>query len=728
MSLFASKGLFRRKTPVILQMEVTECGAACLAMILGAHGHPITLEEARIACATARDGVDAARLVMAARSYGLETVGLRREPEQLVELSLPLVIHWNFDHFVVLEKVTRGRFVILDPACGRRTLDRTEFGRSFTGVVLTFEPGETFVRTKMLRSTFGLLLDEARHSPDAMALSAVLGVLAIVPALVMTAAIGVFTDHVIGQSRTEWNLYVLAALAGAGLFQFVLAGVSAWIVAALRIKIATHVAVGGFWRALFLPGSFFAQRSAGEIVSRLRLGSEVGGIVAGPVSRLLPDAMTALGYLAILTLYAPVLGAAVGVVTLLNLLSMALLSQRVAAANALSQVAEGAAAGTLAAGFASLDTYRLHGRERVLIERLAAAEDVALDREQRISALRAVGSAAPVVSGLLMTIVVLGVGAVLVMQGTLTLGGYIACQMIAGLLNAPIIAIAMSVPLMQEAAGAFARIDDLRRYPIASAFEEGRAIATPARITGHLKLERVSYGFALGQPLLKDITLEFQPGRLVAIMGPSGSGKSTLARLAAGLITPDSGQVRLDDVPLELWPQTMLRRVLQYVPQQSAVFSGSIDDNLKLWDSGIAQTDIARAITASGLQRVVALRSGGMQAQLTAHAPQISGGEAQRLALARALARNPAILVLDETTSALDMAAEAAVLDALRETGSTVVIVTHRPGTASRCDEIILLNAAAIVGRGPPEAILAGDDVNEGQRVKPTAPGAMKVA
>jgi ABC-type bacteriocin/lantibiotic exporter with double-glycine peptidase domain len=699
------------RTPVVLQMEAAECGAACLAMIMGAYGHSITLEESRAACATARDGVDAARLILAARSYGLEAHGYRREPEALAHMQLPMVLHWNFDHFVVLEKAGKRRFTILDPASGRRVVSRAEFGKSFTGVALSFTPGEHFVRMRSRRSTFRLLLEEANQSRDAVIASAVLGVVGILPALALSAAVSAFVDHIVGQSRVEWSAYLLLALAMVAAVQVLIAVVDARIAASLRTKISTHVAVRGFWRSLFLPTAFFAQRSAGEIVSRLRLGAEIGSVVAGPVMRTIPDVTVVLGYLCILMLISPMLAAAVAGVAFLNLFSMAMLSRRVAAANASLQVAEGAASGAMTAGFAALETYRLHGREMLLVERLAAAEDRALDREQRIGLLRTIGSAAPVASGLLISVVVLGVGSLLVMQGAITLGGLIACQMLAGLINGPVVAIAASVPRMQEAAGAFARIDDLNRHPIAGLFQGERRLEAPGQIQGRLQIKDMTFGFSPGQPFLQDITLEIAPGRIVAVMGPSGSGKSTLARIAAGIADPDSGEVSLDGLPLGNWPQGALRRALQYIPQQSAVFSGSIDDNLQLWDERVEQADIARALQLAGLVDVVGRRSGGTQAKINAHAPELSGGEVQRLAIARALARNPAILILDETTSALDMAAEAALLLRLRKTGATVIIVTHRISAAERCDEVVLMAEGRIIARGSPADLLRKDEV-----------------
>lgn len=488
----------RKRVPVVLQMEAAECGAACLAMLLGAHGRQISLEEARIACSTSRDGVDAARLIAAGETFGLVCRGLRLEPADLDTLPMPAILHWNFEHFVVLERVAARGYMIVDPAVGRRWVDRGEFGRSFTGIVLSFAPGPEFVRSAARRSTLGQLIEEAFQSKDAIAVGAVLGLLEIVPAIALAGAIGAFTDQVAGTGQQSWSPWIVVVLAAVCLMQFLNAIVGGRVVAAFRAKVATHVAVSGFWRVLHLPISFFAERSAGEVVSRLRLGSELGGIVAGPLARMLPDLVAAAGFLAVLAALAPKVAVAVAVVAAVSVAAMIALSQRVATANAAWQIAEGAAAGAMIAGFDALATYKLHGREHLFIERQAALEDVALDREQRVGLLRALANAAPAAFGLVTTVTVLATGALLVMDGNLTLGGLIACQLIAGLLNAPVAGLAAAFPRLQEATGAFARIDDLARHPLAHGFSRERQSAGPVKVQGRIVLDRVGFAFDSG--------------------------------------------------------------------------------------------------------------------------------------------------------------------------------------------------------------------------------------
>jgi ABC-type bacteriocin/lantibiotic exporter with double-glycine peptidase domain len=610
----------------------------------------------------------------------------------------------------VLESCRRGRFVIHDPAAGRRVLDRGEFGQSFTGIALVLQPGPSFRRGGRFSPTARRLLAEAARAPDAVLGAALLGLVAIVPGLAITGAIAVFSDHVIGQERFDWAPAVLGILLVAGLVQFMIAILNGLIAAALRAKIAAQVAAGGMWRTLHLPISFFAQRSAGEIVSRLNRNAERGQVVATSLLRLMPDGIALFGYLSALAAFAPTIAAVIAAVALVNFLLMGRLATRISVANAALQVAEGVAAGALTTGIAALDNYRLHGREMLLLERVTAAEDKTLEHERRIGLLRTIGTVAQQFSAMLMMAIVLCLGAWLVMQGQLTLGGLIACQVLAGLLNAPLIGMAGAMPNLHEAAGAYTHIGERKNYPSARLVEASELAANlPLPCRGRLRLDAIRFGFAPGNPLFEDVTLDFEPGRLVAIMGASGAGKSTLARIAAGLIEPWEGRVMLDGVPLEQWPQDELRRELAYVPQQAAVFSASIKENLTLRDAMVTEPDLAAALARAGLQNVVAGRSAGIETLLSGHAPGLSGGEVQRLALARALARKPRVLILDETTSALDFATETGILDQLRRSGASVLIVTHRVGTAMRCDELVLIAGGGRIIRGEAKSTPAKD-------------------
>ncbi|MCG8543070.1 MAG: cysteine peptidase family C39 domain-containing protein [Alphaproteobacteria bacterium] len=690
---------FGRRTRLVLQMESAECGAACLAMVMSAHGRDITLEEARARCGTSRDGIDAAALVRAAESYGLDTKALAREPESLADLPLPAILHWNFDHFVVLESVRGSHFVLLDPATGKRTVDRTEMGRGFTGLALAFAPGEAFEPGGTRPSVMRAMLQQASGSRDALLIVSVCGVAGIVPGLALSGAVQTYAEQVIGEGRKEWFFVIVAALLGIIAVQMTLAVLREWTVAALKTKIAASVAARAFEHALFLPLAFFAQRNAGEVVSRLRIGSEIGGTVAGPLAQLLPNTIVALGYLAIMTAYDAVLGAVAAAVAAVTLLLLVDLSGRLTEATRLQAVLEGNASGVATAGFMAFGAFRLLGRENLFARRWMTAEEAALDAEQRLGLIKTLATVGPASLSLFITICVLSVGSVRAMAGDLTIGDLMALQVLAGLLAAPIASIAEHYCGLQEAAGALARLDDVIEHPADTIVRRRADRAGEDRHDGAvaaagLQLRDLRFGYGTGPDLFSNVSFDLEPGVLTAVTGPSGSGKSTLARIAAGMLAPRAGRVLFAERPLDEWLHDDLRRRLLYVPQSSAVLTASIRENITMWDETIDAAAIEEALDLVGATEVVA-RAGGLGARLSSHEPSLSGGEIQRLALARAIVRRPDVLILDEITSALDPLCEQRVLAGLRRSGAAVLLVTHRRGSVRRCDRVLALD-----GRG----------------------------
>lgn len=695
----------RGAVPVVLQMEAAECGAACLAMVLAFHGRHVPLEIVRERCDVSRDGLNAAQLKRAAVDFGFDVKSLRCEPEDLGRLPTPMILHWNFDHYVVLEKVGATHFHLVDPAIGRRTVDRRAFGRSFTGVVLIVDPGARFERAGRSASVLRTLADEARRSPDAMLMAGLARIAGTIPGIALAGAIGLFVDYVAGDGETGWGAALVAGLAAIMLLQGLLAILSGRIAAAFRVKIAVHVAARGFWHALSLPSGFFQQRNVGDLVARLRLGADIGGAVAGPLASLVPDLLAIVVYLAVLALFGFPVALTAAVVAAANCASLALLARRIEEANRTLQVVEGSAAGVGTAGFAALATYRMHGREDLLKARLAAAEDSALDAEQRMGWLTSLAALGPLASGLLLSAAALMVCAWLVMDGRLSLGSLLAVQTLVGLLAEPVVAVAAGLTSLQRAAGALMRVGDLLDHPVAPGLAPGRQRQLPGTVEGRLTLHGVGFDFAGGGRLFESVDLEVGPGELVALTGISGAGKSTLARIAAGLVPATRGVALIDGVPVGDWPCDALRRAVQYVPQHSAVFTGTIEQNVSVWDDAIDGQLVAEAIAAVGLEPRLVRGAAGLAGWIAPGGTTLSGGEIQRLALARALVRRPRLFVLDEPTSALDTLSEQAVMAMLRRTGAAVLVVTHRAGTAARCDRTFALCDGRLVRQGSREDV-----------------------
>lgn len=709
------------KARIVLQMEAAECGAACLTMILSAYGREIQLEEAREKCGTSRDGVDAAALSRAAVSYGMQVKAIRCEPETLADIPLPAILHWNFNHFVVLEAVTRNHFVLLDPACGRRAVTRAEMGRGLTGLVLAMVPGNDFEEGGTRPRVLPALLRQTRGSLDALGLVFLLGIAGIIPGLVLSGAVQTFANHVVGQDHAHWLGFVLAALSGAVMLQVAIGALREWVVTSLKAKIGIAVATKAFKYSLFLPMGFFAQRNVGEVVSRLRIGSEIGGTVAGPLAQLLPNLVAAFAYLAIIFLYDPLLGGMVAAIAAINLWVLVTLSRRLSDANRLQNVLEGTASGVATTGFMAFAAFRLLGREDLFSRRWMGAEEAALDAEQRLGTLRALVTLGPAASSLLITICVLVAGAFRVMHGDLDLGALLAMQVLAGLVSAPISAIATQYCALQEAAGALMRLDDLVNHPadkLVNIAGPAIGVSVPevcneAERSADLKLTDVHLGFGVNPDLLRNVSLVFPSGELTAIVGPSGSGKSSLAKIAAGMLPVRSGTVTFAGREIAAWPHESLRKRLLYVPQASSVISGTIRENITMWDSDISDDEIDAALELAGLRDVVD-RAGGLLAAISAQNAGLSGGEIQRLALARALARRPDVLVLDEVTSALDAISEQKVLDGLRQSGAAVILVTHRRGSEARCDRTVELD-----GRGGFSVTRSGNETTDSHACTP---------
>ncbi len=694
---------FSRQARLILQMEAAECGAACLAMVLSTYGRHIGLEEARERCGTSRDGVDAAALVRAAESYGLKVKAVSREPEELAQLPLPAILHWNFNHFVVLQAVKGDQFTILDPACGKRLVDRKEFGRSFTGLTLAVAPGPSFQAGGFRPSIIAALLKEAAGSYDGLAIMFACGVMAIIPGLLLSGLVQTFTSYVLSSGERQWLLPIVGGLAAVIAIQSLLTAMRGWIVARLTAKISMTVAARAFEHALFVPLSFYSQRSPGDVVSRLRTGSEIGGMVAGPLGQFVPNLIVICAYLAVISVYDLVLGVAIAVIAVANIMVLVRLSRRLSEANHLHSTLDGTASGIAAAGFMAFDSFRLLGREDLFAKRWIDAEEAAIDAEQQLSTAKALANLGPLASSLLISACVLLLGAWRVMQGDLELDALMALQVLAALVASPIASIASGYCAIQDSAGALMRLNDLAAYPPEQIIRrqagdlDRTAFAMLAQDRDsivQLRLNGVSFGYGTRAPVLDKVILDIPAGRLTAVVGPSGAGKSTFARICAGMLSPREGQVTLGGRSLAQWPHDMLRQHLLYVPQKSAVVSGSIRENVTMWNEGINDNDIYRVLELLDLTRVVDLK-GGLDAPLAAHQATLSGGEIQRLALARALVLKPSVLILDEVTSALDTLSERTAIDALRHSGATVVLVTHRLGSESRCDHILRLD-----GRG----------------------------
>jgi NHLM bacteriocin system ABC transporter peptidase/ATP-binding protein len=696
-------------SPVSLQMEAAECGAACLVSVLGHHGRHVTLEEARRACGVSRDGSNALQLKAAAEHWGLECEGYSVELPELADVELPAMLFWGFDHFVVLEGWSRGRWRVMDPAVGRTWLSPDEFSERFTGVVLELKPGASFARGGRPPSVTSALLSRLRGSRRVLAAALACGLVAAVPAIALPALGAAYIDRVLLGGAQSWLLPMAAIALGCMAVAAAMEWVQQRILAMLEQRMSIAWAASFMEHVLRLPAGFFAHRYPGDVAQRLGSIESVADVLA---SRLAPAAVglaTSLAFLAGM-LFIDWRLACVAVATVGTILIVVLRSGRalVDGTRILEREA-GMAAGTLSAGIAAIESVKSAGRESDLYARIASANarmSVAVQSLESRSAF--LDSVPALLSSLLVSAVVLSYGGWQVMQGELTIGSLIAFQALLVAFMGPAVEMASLVQALQTMRATLARVDDVMRHPIDPM---ARPLGGPARAgavhADAIEFRDVSFGYSESSaPVVKGLSLSVGPGRRVAVVGASGSGKSTVAKLACGLLQPWSGEVLVGGRPLGEVPRHERSSTLAVVGQAPVIFEASLRDNVSLWDPEVPDAWIRDAIDDSGLS-VLADARGGLGMAIAESGSNLSGGEAQRVEIARALSRRPSVLVLDEATSALDVTTESRIDRAIRRRGCACIVVAHRLSTIRDADEIIVLDAGEAVERGTHEELLA---------------------
>lgn len=705
-------GRKRRRVPLIQQMESVECGAACLAMVLGSHGRFVPLEELRDRCRTGRSGVSAADLAAAGAAYGLRVGGFSREPDQLKELALPQILFWDFEHFVVLEGWSPGRFHIADPVGGRRCFAAAEFGRHFTGVTLTLQPGPGFTRSRRPPGMMSHLLAEARQAKGALALVGACGFLMALLGTLIPGFTRVFVDDYLGQGRRDWLVPLLAAMVAATLLRTGLSWLQVRALQMLNAKMTLSITAQFIWRLFHLPLGFFLRRSAGEVSTRAQLTGQVAGVVSGPMVQVCTEAVSAGVFAAVMTLYSPFLTLLCLGFAVLNLLGLHWLNGTMREHSLRLDIAGAHAHAVGIQAMVMVEDYKATGTESLLFERMMDAELRHLDAEQRMGQARALAGLVPHLSSGLLAVLVLGAGTVQVMSSTMTIGTLVGFHLLSEMFGHAVGGIFNQAATVQAASGGVTRLRDTLDHPLDRTPPpppEPDTLDGVARLAGGVSVSGVGFAYEHEAPVLHGIDLALQPGEFVAIIGPSGSGKTTLGRLLVGLAPPSSGELRLDGRLMQDIPESELRSSVAYVEQTPYLFAGKIRDNLSLWDGTVDAAMLAGAVRDAALGPVIARRPGAYDGRVGENGVGFSGGERQLLAVARALVRDPSLIVLDEATSALDANSELTLLDSLRRRGATCVLITHRSSVLRFCHRVIVMQQGRIVADGPAATVLAAN-------------------
>jgi len=482
----------------------------------------------------------------------------------------------------------------------------------------------------------------------------------------------------------------------------------------LRLQTKLGIATAGefFWHVLRLPVDFYTQRYIGDIADRVQSCHRLAMLLAGPLPTNAVNMFTAVFFVVIMAVYSvPLTLAAVGL-TALNLVVIQFSNRKRRDLNnaMLNQSAQ--LAGASMAGLQAIESLKAMGTENDFFVRWSGYQVKTVNTNQQIGGVTTWFDAGPNVLAHLTTIAVLGGGALLIINGQLTIGGLVAFQMLLGHFTAPVQSLLGFNSQLQQVRGDLNRLDDVLRHPQDASLggqeaADANSGAPQRKLTGAIEIRDLTFGYNPDVKLIENFNLSLTPGKRVALVGGSGSGKSTLAKLILGLYQPSSGAILYDGKPLTEIPRTVFTTSVASVDQDIFLFEGTIDENLTLWDETIPRDAVVHAAKDAKIHDEIVARPGGYDGSVSEQGTNFSGGQRQRLEIARALVQKPSVIILDEATAALDPVTEQIVDDNLRRRGCTCIIVAHRLSTIRDCEEIILLDQGKVAERGTHDELMA---------------------
>ncbi len=698
------------KVPVVMQMEALECGAACLTMIMAFYEKWVPLEQVRLDCGVSRDGSNAKNILVAARNYGLEAKGYRCEPDSLIkEGTFPCIIHWNFNHFVVLNGFRGDYAYINDPARGTVKVPMKEFDESFTGICLRFEPTEKFTKSGKRKSTLQFARTRLIGAGSAVVFVVMSSIVAYIFNLVNPGFTRFFMDRLLTGENKELLVPFIVLFSFIGLLQIFVSVVQS----IYSLKINGKMSVIGnstyMWKVLRLPMEFFGQRLSGDILQRKSTNASIAKTLVDTLAPIVLNFAMMIFYLVFMIRYSPLL-TLVGIITIcFNIFMGRIISEKRVNVTRLSMRDKGKLEATTLSGVMMIETIKSSGAEDGFFEKWAGLQSSVNEQDIKFSRIDIWLGRIPVVLNTIANYLVLVIGVGLAMKGEFSLGMVMSFQMYLSSFMTPAMSMINAGQTIQEMRTDMERVEDVMEYPEDDLLE-AETIESDSeyyKLSGNVEIQNVCFGYSrLADPIIKDFSLSIRQGERVAIVGASGSGKSTMSKLISGLYKPWSGEILFDGKTISQIDRSIFTGSVAVVDQDIVLFNDSIEDNVKMWDNSIEDFEMILAARDAQIHEDIMDRPGGYKAKIEENGRNLSGGQRQRLEIARVLAQDPSIIILDEATSALDAKTENELVKAVSARGITCIVIAHRLSTIRDCDNIIVLNKGEIVESGTHEQLI----------------------
>ncbi len=698
---------WRMRTPTVIQMENVECGAACLAILLGHYGRYIPLEELRIECGVSRDGSNALHLIQAAKKYGLEGKGERRGLKELYELDKPAVLFWDYNHFVVLEGFGKKSVFLNDPAFGPRTVTYEEFDELYTGVALLFEVGAEFQKGGNPSSILDDMKKRLKEVKGPLLYLLIAGVCLLIPGLSLPVFIRIFIDNILVSNVLPWKSQFLMGMTLAMLLGGGLTWLQQYFLNRLNAKLAIKFSSDFLWHILRLPVSFYYQRFPAEIANRVGQNNLVAQMMTGALATTSIQLLLIIFYGAVMFMYdfyITLVGILAGVG---SLVVMGLIQRSRTDTYARLQKEQSILWANSVGAIQQIETVKATGTESDAFAAYAGFDTNKINSLQEISRKDGILTTSPIFFQGIAVAALLGLGGWRTMQGSLSIGTLMALQMLLLSFLAPVVQFVNFGQTLQFLKVELLRLNDVLKNPIDRVYTK---MTTPpsetVKLEGYLEFKDVTFGYSpMALPLIEKLSIKIKPGERIALVGPSGCGKSTISKLSTGLLEPWEGEILFDGKPFLEHNREILQRSLSSVDQEIFLFSGTIRDNITLWDATASDDLIIKASQDACIHDDILQRPEGYETDLIEGGRNLSGGQRQRLEIARALLVSPTIVIMDEATSALDSNTEKLVMNHIRKRGCSAIMVAHRLSTIQDCDEIIVLDQGKVVDRGNHEEL-----------------------